>query len=43
MNVFPKDFLWGGALAACQAEGAYLQEGSGMAVSGSVYLTLSVK
>lgn len=33
MNVFPKDFLWGGALAACQAEGAYLQEGSGMAVS----------
>ncbi|WP_368277490.1 glycoside hydrolase family 1 protein [Lacticaseibacillus paracasei] len=33
MNEFPKGFLWGGAMAACQAEGAYLQDGSGMAVS----------
>ncbi len=41
MNVFPKDFLWGGALAACQAEGAYLQEGSGMAVLIFLSLTLS--
>nr|WP_054755767.1 family 1 glycosylhydrolase [Liquorilactobacillus satsumensis] len=26
-NCFPKDFLWGGALAANQAEGAYLEDG----------------
>lgn len=24
---FPKDFLWGGALAANQCEGAYLEDG----------------
>ena len=24
---FPKDFLWGGAIAANQAEGAYLEDG----------------
>jgi 6-phospho-beta-glucosidase len=32
-NVFPKDFLWGGAIAACQTEGAYLEDNSGLAVS----------
>jgi 6-phospho-beta-glucosidase len=28
---FPKDFLWGGAIAAHQAEGAYLEDGKGRA------------
>jgi 6-phospho-beta-glucosidase len=28
---FPKDFLWGGAVAAHQAEGAYLEDGKGLA------------
>ena len=27
MNNFPKDFLWGGAIAANQCEGAYLEDG----------------
>ncbi|KTS75751.1 6-phospho-beta-glucosidase, partial [Paenibacillus jamilae] len=30
--VFPKDFLWGGALAANQAEGAYLEDGKGLSL-----------
>ena len=30
---FPKGFLWGGALAANQAEGAYNQDGKGMSVT----------
>lgn len=30
---FPKNFLWGGASAACQMEGAYLEDGKGMSVS----------
>lgn len=29
-SVFPKGFLWGGAIAANQAEGAYLERGKGM-------------
>lgn len=29
-NTFPKDFLWGGAIAANQAEGAYLTDGKGL-------------
>lgn len=32
-NGFPKNFLWGGASAACQMEGAYLEDGKGMSVS----------
>ena len=28
--MFPKDFLWGGAIAANQAEGAYLEGGKGL-------------
>jgi 6-phospho-beta-glucosidase len=28
---FPKNFLWGGAIAAHQAEGAYLEDGKGIA------------
>lgn len=30
---FSKDFLWGGASAACQMEGAYDEDGKGMTVS----------
>ena len=29
---FPSDFLWGGALAGCQAEGAWLEDGKTMTV-----------
>ena len=29
---FPKNFLWGGALAANQCEGAYLEDGKGLSV-----------
>ncbi|MFF2446554.1 6-phospho-beta-glucosidase [Neobacillus sp. NPDC058068] len=31
-NHFPKDFLWGGAIAANQAEGAYLEDGKGLTI-----------
>nr|WP_281169069.1 6-phospho-beta-glucosidase [Gracilibacillus lacisalsi] len=30
INKFPKDFLWGGAVAANQVEGAYLEGGKGL-------------
>ncbi|SFL73190.1 Glycosyl hydrolase family 1 [Gracilibacillus orientalis] len=30
INKFPKDFLWGGAVAANQVEGAYLEDGKGL-------------
>lgn len=30
---FPKEFLWGGAVAANQIEGAYLEDGKGLCVS----------
>lgn len=29
-SIFPADFLWGGAIAANQAEGAYLESGKGL-------------
>lgn len=32
MNMFPKNFLWGGAVAANQVEGAYRQDGKGLSV-----------
>lgn len=32
MGVFPKNFLWGGAVAANQCEGAYLEDGKGLSV-----------
>lgn len=32
-NEFPKDFLWGGAVAACQIEGAYDVDGRGLSTS----------
>ncbi len=30
---FPKNFLWGGAVAACQIEGAYDVDGRGLSTS----------
>ena len=33
MKTFKKDFLWGGAIAANQAEGAYLEDGKGINVT----------
>lgn len=30
--MFPKDFLWGGAVAANQCEGAFLEDGKGLSV-----------
>lgn len=30
MSVFPKNFLWGGAIAANQAEGGYREGGKGL-------------
>lgn len=33
MNTFPNDFLWGGAIAANQVEGAYLEDGKGLSTS----------
>lgn len=32
MNHFPKNFLWGGAVAANQCEGAYREDGKGLSV-----------
>lgn len=33
INKFPKEFLWGGAVAACQIEGAYDVDGRGLSTS----------
>lgn len=33
MKAFPKTFLWGGAVAANQVEGAYLEDGKGLSTS----------
>ncbi len=33
MITFPNDFLWGGAVAANQVEGAYLEDGKGLSTS----------
>ena len=30
MNHFPENFLWGGAIASAQAEGAWNEGGKGM-------------
>ena len=30
--MFPKDFLWGGAVAANQCEGAYQEDGKGLSI-----------
>ena len=32
MGIFPKNFLWGGAVAANQCEGAYDEDGKGLSV-----------
>lgn len=33
MSNFPEDFLWGGAIAANQAEGGYLEDGKGLSIA----------
>ncbi len=33
MSKFPKDFLWGGAVAAHQLEGGWLEDGKGPSVA----------
>ena len=35
---FPKDFLWGGAIAANQAEGAWQEGGKGVSIADITYL-----
>ena len=30
--MFPKNFMWGGATAANQMEGAYLEDGKGLSI-----------
>ncbi|MGL4694403.1 6-phospho-beta-glucosidase [Enterococcus larvae] len=35
-NSFPKKFLWGGAVAAHQIEGAYLEDGKGLSIADVV-------
>lgn len=35
-NVFPKNFLWGGALAANQCEGAYIEGGKGLTANDNM-------
>ena len=39
---FSKDFLWGGATAANQLEGAYDRDGKGLSVADAMPLRLSV-
>jgi 6-phospho-beta-glucosidase len=34
---FPKDFLWGGAIAAHQAEGAYLEDGKSLSTADVIH------
>ena len=36
MKNFRSDFLWGGATAANQVEGAYLEDGKGLSVAAIV-------
>ena len=31
-KMFPKNFLWGGAVAANQCEGAYNEDGKGLSI-----------
>lgn len=33
MSIFPKDFLWGCAIAANQTEGAFQQNGKGLSAA----------
>lgn len=39
---FPENFLWGGAIAANQAEGAYLEDGKGLDISCGFAMALSM-
>ncbi|NYA68992.1 family 1 glycosylhydrolase, partial [Lactobacillus salivarius] len=36
MTDFPKEFLWGGATAANQLEGAYLEDGKGLSIADAL-------
>ncbi len=40
MKEFPKDFLWGGATAACQCEGAWNEGGKGLTLGDRAYADL---
>ena len=31
--MFPRDFMWGAAMAANQCEGAYLEDGKGLSIA----------
>ena len=35
-NAFPEDFLWGGAMAANQTEGAWDQDGKGPSIADHI-------
>ena len=35
---FPKNFLWGGAVAANQCEGAYLEDGKGLSTQETAHI-----
>ena len=35
-DVFPKNFLWGGAISAHQCEGAYLEDGKGLCTADTL-------
>nr|WP_222928556.1 family 1 glycosylhydrolase [Bacillus swezeyi] len=39
---FPKDFMWGGAIGANQAEVAYLEDGKGLDISLDFQMALSM-
>lgn len=36
-NMFPEIFLWGGAVAANQCEGAYLEDGKGLSIQDVIF------
>jgi 6-phospho-beta-glucosidase len=38
-SAFPQDFLWGGAIAANQAEGAYKEGGKGLSIADLHFYT----
>ena len=42
MASFPQGFLWGGALAANQSEGAYLEGGKGLTTVAVSYTHLTL-
>ena len=40
---FPKEFLWGGAVAANQCEGAYNEDGKGLDIQDIMSLKIKAK